>query len=376
MTAGDIRVVIADDHPVVRDALSALLASVPSVTVRGVAADGREAVEAAVTLRPDVLIMDIQMPELTGVEAARQITRAAPGVAVLMLTMFDDDYSVLAAMRAGARGYVLKGAQQDEIIRAVHAVAAGEAIFGPGVARLVLSMVAAPPAAEVPFGELTGREREVLDLVAAGVRNAEIARRMSIAPKTVANHISAIFAKLQVTDRGEAIILARDASLGRDSRASRGSPPSTSCPRPHPGHVHARPGQLGHRPRIRPVFASMVNRGFADTLDIAPRGADCHDGGRRPGGWCRQADRLQRTERQRASGIRRAGPGARGRSRAGLPPASRCPQPAVPPHHAAGLPHDAGPAAAQEPDHDAVPAGSGGRGRATAVPGARGHQRR
>ncbi len=220
MTAGDIRVVIADDHPVVRDGLSALLASVPSVTVVGVAADGREAVEAAVTLRPDVLIMDIQMPELTGVEAARQITRAAPGVAVLMLTMFDDDYSVLAAMRAGARGYVLKGAQQDEIIRAVHAVAAGEAIFGPGVARLVLGLVAAPPAAEVPFEDLTGREREVLDLVAAGVRNAEIARRMSIAPKTVANHISAIFAKLQVTDRGEAIILARDAGLGRDSRGS------------------------------------------------------------------------------------------------------------------------------------------------------------
>src|SRR6202050_4117389 len=141
MTAGDIRVVIADDHPVVRDGLSPLLASVPSVTVAGVAADGREAVEAAVSLRPDVLIMDIQMPELTGVEAARQITRAAPGVAVLMLTMFDDDYSVLAAMRAGARGYVLKGAQQDEIIRAVHAVAAGEAIFGPGGGRLGRRMV-------------------------------------------------------------------------------------------------------------------------------------------------------------------------------------------------------------------------------------------
>jgi DNA-binding NarL/FixJ family response regulator len=140
-------------------------------------------------------------------------------------SMFDDDYSVLAAMRAGARGYVLKGAQQDEIIRAVHAVAAGEAIFGPGVARLVLGLVAAPPAAEVPFQELTGREREVLDLVAAGVRNAEIARRMSIAPKTVANHISAIFAKLQVTDRGEAIILARDAGLGRDSRDSAASQP-------------------------------------------------------------------------------------------------------------------------------------------------------
>lgn len=217
MTESNIRVVIADDHPVVRDGLSALLASVPSVTVAGVAANGREAIHAAVTLRPDVLVMDVQMPELTGVAAASEISRVAPQVAVLMLTMFDDDYSVLAAMRAGARGYVLKGAQQDEIVRAIHAVSAGEAIFGPGIARLVLGLVSAPPTAETPFQNLTSREREVLDLIAAGARNAEIARRMSIAPKTVANHISAIFAKLQVVDRGEAIILARDAGLGRSS---------------------------------------------------------------------------------------------------------------------------------------------------------------
>ena len=216
MTASEIRVVIADDHPVVRDGLSALLASVPSVTVAGVAADGPQAVQAAVTLRPDVLVLDIQMPGLTGVEAAQEIGRVAPSVAMLMLTMFDDDYSVLAAMRAGARGYLLKGAQQDEIVRAIHAVAAGEAIFGPGIARLVLGMAAAPPAAQPPFPELTGREREVLDLIAAGLRNTEIARRLSLAPKTVANHISAIFTKLQVTDRSEAIILARDVGLGRD----------------------------------------------------------------------------------------------------------------------------------------------------------------
>jgi DNA-binding NarL/FixJ family response regulator len=209
-----VRVVIADDHPVVRDGLSALLASVPSVTVAGVAANGREAVRAAVTLRPDVLIMDIQMPELSGVAAAAEIARAAPGVAVLMLTMFDDDDSVFAAMRAGARGYVLKGAQQDEIVRAIHAVAAGEAIFGPGIARRVLGLVSAP-APSAPFPALTGREREVLDLIAAGVRNPEIARRMSIAPKTVANHVAAIFAKLQVADRSQAIVVARDAGLGR-----------------------------------------------------------------------------------------------------------------------------------------------------------------
>jgi len=218
LTGTDIRVVIADDHPVVRDGLSALLASVPSITVAGLAANGREAVQAAVTLRPDVLVMDVQMPELTGVDAAGEISRVAPDVAVLMLTMFDDDYSVLAAMRAGARGYVLKGAQQDEIVRAIAAVAAGEAIFGPGVARMVLGLVASPPSAEEPFDQLTGREREVLDLIAAGARNAEIARRMSIAPKTVANHISAIFTKLQIADRGEAIILARDAGLGRTAR--------------------------------------------------------------------------------------------------------------------------------------------------------------
>jgi DNA-binding NarL/FixJ family response regulator len=217
MTRTDIRVVIADDHPVVRDGLSALLTSVPSITVAGVAATGREAVRAAVTLRPDVLVMDIQMPELTGVAAAGEIARVAPDVAVLMLTMFDDDDSVFAAMRAGARGYVLKGAQQDEIVRAIQAVAAGEAIFGPGIARRVLGLVSAPAVADVPFPALTSREREVLDLIAAGVRNAEIARRMAIAPKTVANHVAAIFNKLQVADRSQAIILARDAGLGRSA---------------------------------------------------------------------------------------------------------------------------------------------------------------
>ncbi len=215
MTGGEIRVVIADDHPVVREGLSALLDSVPSITVAGVAGTGREAVQAAVRLRPDVLILDIQMPELSGIAAAAEITRVAPSVAVLMLTMFDDDDSVFAAMRAGARGYVLKGAQQDEIVRAIHAVAAGQAIFGPGVARRVLGLVSAPPAPGLPFPALTDREREVLDLIASGARNAEIARRMSIAPKTVANHVSAIFAKLRVADRGAAIVAARDAGLGR-----------------------------------------------------------------------------------------------------------------------------------------------------------------
>src|ERR1700735_379643 len=163
----DIRVVIADDHPVVRDGLSALLASVSSVTVTGVAATGREAVHAAVTLHPDVLVMDIQMPELSGIAAVREIARVAPDVAVLMLTMFDDDDSVFAAMRSGARGYVLKGAQQDEIVRAIQAVAAGGAIFGPSIAQRMLGLVSAPAGPGTPFQGLTSREREVLDHIAA-----------------------------------------------------------------------------------------------------------------------------------------------------------------------------------------------------------------
>jgi DNA-binding NarL/FixJ family response regulator len=200
--------------------LSALLASVPSVTVAGLAANGREAVRLAVTLRPDVLVMDIQMPELNGVTATGEITRTAPDVAVLMLTMFDDDDSVFAAMRAGARGYLLKDAPREEIVRAIQAVAAGEAIFGPGIARRILSMAVATPDPGSPFPGLTSREREVLDYIAAGLRNAEIARVMSIAPKTLGSHISAIFSKLQVTHRGEAIIRAREAGLGRNGRSA------------------------------------------------------------------------------------------------------------------------------------------------------------
>lgn len=214
MTASTpVRVVLADDHPVVRDGLSALLSSVPGIEVVGTAATGREAVRAAVTQRPDVLVLDVQMPELDGVAAAREIARTAPAVAVLMLTMFDDDDSVFAAMRAGARGYLVKGAEQEEIARAIHAVAAGEAIFGPGVARRVLTFFAAPPPAD-PFPELTTRERQILDLLAAGLSNPAIATRLDLAPKTVANNVSTIFTKLGTADRATAIIQARNAGLG------------------------------------------------------------------------------------------------------------------------------------------------------------------
>lgn len=207
-----ITVVLADDHPVVRDGLSALLGSVPAIEVVGTASSGRQAVQAAVTLRPDVLVLDIQMPDLDGVTAAREITRAAPSVAVLMLTMFDDDGSVLAAMRAGARGYLLKGATQAEIVRSIEAVAAGEAIFGPGVARRVLGLLAGP--APEPFPELTARERQVLELLAGGLPAASIATRLGLAVKTVTNHASAVYAKLQVDGRTDAVRRAREAGLG------------------------------------------------------------------------------------------------------------------------------------------------------------------
>lgn len=212
-----ISVVVADDHPVVRAGLTALLSSLPDVEVVGIATTGHAAVKEVRAQRPDVAMLDLQMPGMDGYAATREIVRAMPTVGVLVLTMFDDDESVFAAMRAGARGYVVKGAEQDEIARAVRAVAAGEAIFSAGVARRVLTFLSAPPATQTsePFSELTARERAVLDLLAAGLSNAAIANRLSIAPKTVANNLSSVFAKLQVADRAQAIVRARDAGLGR-----------------------------------------------------------------------------------------------------------------------------------------------------------------
>lgn len=213
-----VRVVLADDHPVVRDGLSALLSSRDGIEVVGTASGGREAIRAAVTDRPDVLVLDLQMPDLDGVAAAREIARAAPEVAVLMLTMFDDDDSVFAAMRAGARGYLLKGASQDEIVRAIQAVAAGEAIFGPGVARRVLGQLSGPAAEQAPFPGLTPRELEVLELLTTGMTTAAIGARLGLAPKTVTNHTSSVFAKLQVHGRAEAVARARRAGLGEPPR--------------------------------------------------------------------------------------------------------------------------------------------------------------
>jgi DNA-binding NarL/FixJ family response regulator len=211
-----IRVLICDDHPIVRAGLEALLGSLPDVEVVAVVADGREAVREVVGLRPDVVILDLDMPGVGGIVATREIARVAPQVAVLVLTMYGDDDSVFSAMRAGARGYLVKGVEQEDILRAIRSVAAGEAIFGPGVAQRILGFLTAPrDQTAVPFPELTPRETDVLDLLASGLNNASIAARLEVSPKTVANNVSAIFGKLQVADRAQAIIRARDAGLGR-----------------------------------------------------------------------------------------------------------------------------------------------------------------
>ena len=209
-----LRIVVADDHAVVREGIRALLSAVDGYDLVGDAGSGADAVRAAVTLKPDVIVMDIQMPGMTGIEATREIARVAPDVAVLMLTMFEDDESVFAAMRAGALGYVLKGASPNDMIRAIASVAAGEAIFGTGVARRALAYLTAPRSDTTAFPELTPREREVLGLIATGLSNAAIADRLGLAPNTVGNHISNIFAKLRVASRAEAIVRARSAGLG------------------------------------------------------------------------------------------------------------------------------------------------------------------
>jgi DNA-binding NarL/FixJ family response regulator len=213
-----IRILIADDHSLFRGGLSALFLSVPDTEVVTEAATGEEAVTKATELQPDVVLMDIQMPGMNGIEATRRIVGDSPRTGIIVVTMFEDDDSVFAAMRAGARGYVLKGADQDEILTVIRAVASGEAHFGPKIARRLMSFFAAPrPASPVEaFPELTAREREVLGLISAGKSNPEIAKLLYLSPKTVRNHISNIFTKLQVADRAQAIIRAREAGLGRE----------------------------------------------------------------------------------------------------------------------------------------------------------------
>jgi len=215
-----IRVLIADDHPLFRDGLRTLLESVEDIEVLGEAATGEEAITQATTLQPDIILMDINMPGQNGIEATRRIIAAHPHITVLILTMFDEDASVFAAIRAGARGYILKGALQQETLRAIRAVAHGEAIFGPSIAQRLLGHLGnaqpiTPPPAQA-FPNLTEREYEILTLIAQRCSNAEIAARLVLSPKTVRNHVSNILSKLQVPDRGEAMRAAWVAGLGTE----------------------------------------------------------------------------------------------------------------------------------------------------------------
>ena len=211
-----IRVVVADDHPVFRTGLRTLVEESELLAFAGEAADGRRVVEVCARAEPDVVLMDIRMPEVSGIDATRQILEARPQTGVLMLTMLEDDTSVFAAMRAGARGYILKGADPDQIVRAIVAVAAGEIIFGAALATRMAAFFRGGPRNAAPaFPALSTREHDVLDLIAAGLPNAAIAERLGLSEKTIRNNVSSIFTKLQVTDRPSAIVRARDAGLGK-----------------------------------------------------------------------------------------------------------------------------------------------------------------
>jgi DNA-binding NarL/FixJ family response regulator len=210
-----LRVLVADDHPLFRAGLRSTFEFAESIELVGEVESGEQAIEAARRLEADVVVMDLHMPGLNGIEATRAIVAARPETGVLVLTMFEDDDSVFAAMRAGARGYLLKGADQEEILRAVQAVGRGEAIFGPSIARRVIEFMSRPVQRPVLFPELTDREREVLELIAQGLSNARIAEHFVLSQKTVRNHVSNIFTKLRVADRAQAIVRAREAGLGR-----------------------------------------------------------------------------------------------------------------------------------------------------------------
>jgi DNA-binding NarL/FixJ family response regulator len=213
-----LHILIADDHPVFRHGIRTLLETTPEVEVVGEATTGVEAVALAESLQPDVILMDLNMPGLSGIEAIRQIGRTSPHIRILVVTMFHDDASVFTAMRAGARGYILKDAEKSEMIRAIQAVGNGEAIFSPVIASQLIAFFATPfpLASKDIFPELTDREREILHLLATGASNSEIAHHLTLSTKTVSNYVSNIFSKLQVADRAGAIIRARDAGLGQD----------------------------------------------------------------------------------------------------------------------------------------------------------------
>jgi DNA-binding NarL/FixJ family response regulator len=215
MTDEPLRVLIVDDHWLVRDGMRTLLSTRGGIEVVGEAADGEAAVAAAAELAPDVVVMDLHMPGISGIEATRRLTASSPHVRVLVLTMSEDDDSVFSALRAGARGYLLKGSDQEQLVRAIRAVADGEGIFSPAIAlRITDYFSRVGRQAPQLFPELTDREREVLELIARGLKNHEISGKLYLSEKTVRNHVSNILTKLQVQDRAAAIVRARDAGLG------------------------------------------------------------------------------------------------------------------------------------------------------------------
>jgi DNA-binding NarL/FixJ family response regulator len=219
-----IRVLLADDHPLVRQGLRAVLATADDVEVVDEVSDGREAVRRAAQVTPDVVVMDLQMPGLHGIEATRQIVARRPATAVLVLTMFEDDDTVFAAIQAGALGYVVKGADGSDILAAVRAAASGQPVFGAALAGRLRRWFAAPPPRATPFPQLTARELEILDHLAAGLSTADICRLLHLSAKTVANNVSAILTKLQVSQRTQAIVRAREAGLRRGSGAAGAGP--------------------------------------------------------------------------------------------------------------------------------------------------------
>jgi DNA-binding NarL/FixJ family response regulator len=212
-----IRVLVADDQTITRSGLRALLAAQADIEIVGEARNGEEAIELAVSLQPDVILMDLRMPGVNGIEATRRIHRASPHIGILVITVFEDDTSVFPAIRAGARGYLLKNTEQDELLRAVRAVANGSAIFSPGIAQRVLGYLSAPEPSlpKNAFDELAVREKEILELIARGKTNAEIASALNLSPKTVSNNISNVLAKVQATDRAKLMLMALEAGLGR-----------------------------------------------------------------------------------------------------------------------------------------------------------------
>ncbi|MFT4415563.1 response regulator [Fredinandcohnia humi] len=211
-----IKVLVVDDHPLFREGIATLLQSTDIAELVGEATNGEEAIELALRIKPDVILMDLNLPIKNGIEATRIITKNSPTIGILVLTMFDDDDSVFSALKAGARGYLLKGANRTETIRAIQAIANGESIFSPAIAGNLLEFFKDfQPTPPLIFPQLTDRERDILERIVAGKENAEIAKNLGITLKTVRNHISNIYSKLQVADRAEAIAQAKNEGMGK-----------------------------------------------------------------------------------------------------------------------------------------------------------------